>query len=43
MADTAFQTQYRQEFIAAFEAGATLLRATVTRRPSSKDRRQSFS
>ena len=30
MADTAFQTQYRQEFIAGFEAGATLLRPCVT-------------
>ena len=30
MADTAFQTQYRQEFIAGFEQKATLLRDTVT-------------
>jgi hypothetical protein len=30
MADTAFQIQYRQEFIAAFEQHATLLRDTVT-------------
>jgi hypothetical protein len=30
MSDTAFQTQYRQEFIAGFEAKATLLRDTVT-------------
>ena len=30
MADTAYQTQYRDEFIAAFEARATLLRETVT-------------
>ncbi len=30
MADTAFQTQYRQEIIAGFEAGATLLRPCVT-------------
>jgi hypothetical protein len=29
-ADTAYQTQYRDEFIAAFEARATLLRETVT-------------
>lgn len=28
--DTAYQTQYRDEFIAAFEARATLLRETVT-------------
>jgi len=28
MADTAFQTQYRQEFISAFEYGETLLRKT---------------
>lgn len=30
MADTAFQTQYRQEFIAGFEQGASLLKDTVT-------------
>lgn len=30
MADTAFQTQYRDEFIAGFEARSTLLRDTVT-------------
>lgn len=30
MADTAFQTTYRQEFIAGFEQRATLLRQTVT-------------
>jgi hypothetical protein len=30
MSDTAFQTQYRQEFIAAFEQHQTLLRETVT-------------
>ncbi|HEX5461887.1 MAG TPA: phage capsid protein [Steroidobacteraceae bacterium] len=30
MSDTAFQTQYRQEFVAAFEQRASLLRATVT-------------
>ena len=30
MADTAFQIQYRQEFIMAFEQHATLLRETVT-------------
>lgn len=30
MADTAFQIQYRQEFVAAFEARSTLLRETVT-------------
>jgi len=30
MADTAFQTQYRQEFIAAFEQHESLLRETVT-------------
>jgi hypothetical protein len=30
MADSAFQTQYRQEFIAGFEAKASLLRETVT-------------
>lgn len=30
MADTAFQTQYRQEFIAAFEVKQSLLRDTVT-------------
>lgn len=30
MADQAFQTQYRQEFIAAFEAHASLLREVVT-------------
>ncbi len=30
MADTAFQTQYRQEFIAAFEQNQSLLRDTVT-------------
>jgi capsid protein len=30
MADTAFQTQYRQEFIAAFEAHQSLVRDTVT-------------
>lgn len=29
MADTAFQTQYRDEFIAAFEERASLLRSTV--------------
>ena len=29
-ADTAFQTQYRDEFIAAFEARSSLLRETVT-------------
>lgn len=29
MADTAFQTQYRQEFIAGFEMGQSLLRSTV--------------
>ena len=28
MADTAFQTQYRQEFIAAFEEGQSWLRST---------------
>lgn len=30
MSDTAFQTQYRQEFIAGFEQKQSLLRATVT-------------
>ena len=30
MADSAFQIQYRQEFIAAFEQHASLLRETVT-------------
>ena len=30
MADTAFQTQYRQEFIAGFEQHVSLLRETVT-------------
>lgn len=30
MSDTAFQTQYRQEFIAGFEQRETLLRETVT-------------
>jgi hypothetical protein len=30
MSDTAFQTQYRDEFIEAFEQGETLLRKTVT-------------
>lgn len=30
MADTAFQTQYRQEFIASFEQRVSLLRDTVT-------------
>lgn len=30
MSDTAFQIQYRQEFIAAFEQGQSLLRDTVT-------------
>ncbi len=30
MADVAFQTQYRQEFIAAFEQHQSLLRETVT-------------
>lgn len=30
MSDTAFQTQYRQEFIAGFEARSSLLRDTVT-------------
>lgn len=30
MADTAFQTQYRQEFVAAFEQRQSLLRSTVT-------------
>jgi len=30
MADTAFQTQYRDEFIAGFEQRVTLLRTTVT-------------
>lgn len=30
MAATAFQTQYRQEFVAAFEQESTLLRETVT-------------
>ena len=30
MADTAFQTQYRQEFIAGFEQRSSLLRDTVT-------------
>jgi len=30
MADTAFQTQYRQEFIAGFEQRETLVRKTVT-------------
>lgn len=30
MADTAFQKQYRQEYIAGFEQGQSLLRATVT-------------
>lgn len=30
MSDVAFQTQYRQEFVAGFEAKATLLRPTVT-------------
>ena len=29
MADTAFQTQYRQEFIAGFEEGQSLLRSSV--------------
>jgi hypothetical protein len=35
MADTAFQIQYRQEFVAAFEQHATLLRDTVTTSSSS--------
>jgi hypothetical protein len=30
MADTAYQTQYRQEFVAGFEQHASLLRETVT-------------
>lgn len=30
MADTAFQTQYRQEFIAGFEQNQSLVRSTVT-------------
>ncbi len=30
MADTAFQTQYREEFISGFEQGVTLLKASVT-------------
>lgn len=30
MADTAYQIQYRQEFIAGFEAGTSLLRGSVT-------------
>jgi hypothetical protein len=30
MSDTAFQIQYRQEFIAAFEQKQSLLRDTVT-------------
>jgi hypothetical protein len=30
MADTAYQTQYRQEFIAGFEQHVSLLRETVT-------------
>lgn len=30
MADTAFQTQYRQEFIAGFEDGQSVLRSTTT-------------
>lgn len=30
MSDSAFQVQYRQEYIAAFEQGQTLLRETVT-------------
>ena len=30
MSDTAFQIQYRQEFIQSFEAHSTLLRDTVT-------------
>lgn len=30
MADTAFQTQYRDEFVAGFEQGQSLLRETVT-------------
>ncbi len=30
MVDTAYQTQYRDEFIASFEQRSTLLRETVT-------------
>ena len=30
MSDTAFKTQYRDEFVAAFEASQTVLRKTVT-------------
>jgi hypothetical protein len=30
MADTAYQTQYRQEFVAGFEQHVSLLRETVT-------------
>ena len=30
MSDTAYQTQYRQEFIAGFEQRQSLLRDTVT-------------
>ena len=42
MADTAFQIQYRQEFIQAFEQHQSLLRDTVTTEAVIKNNRRSF-
>lgn len=42
MAETAFQRQYRQEMIAAFEQGQTLLRATVTTETITKGNQATF-
>lgn len=42
MADTAFQIQYRQEFIAGFEARQSLLRDTVTTEATIKGNQATF-
>src|SRR4051812_35068649 len=42
MAETAFQTQYRDEFIAGFEARQTLLRSTVTTEAEIKGNQATF-
>jgi hypothetical protein len=42
MVDTAYQTQYHDEFIAAFEARATLLRETVTTKAQVKGNQAVF-
>jgi hypothetical protein len=42
MADTAFQIQYRQEFVAGFEQGVSLLRSTVTTEAVTKGNQATF-